>query len=252
MSIDLKKIQGQVREVLKSIGAIRDGHAATAAAPPADPDALDQRLDGAAPTAEGMADAGAEAAAGQQGAGGEGGEEGAEEGSDSGSEGGEDEGDGRPIGKALPSEDPFGNHDFTPEEIRSLEKSYGNGTGQEEPSDLLKGGADLEGVLEGILHAMEDQNVVIRALQDEVASLKAGQTATNRKLSKALSDLAPQPILPPQPVAKAITKALPSGGGVAPSGPLPLTPDEIFSGLRSGKLSQDEALASVRLSRSAQ
>ncbi len=251
MSIDFKKIQGQVREVLKSIGAIRDGHDAVAAEPPADPDSLDPRLDDAAPTESSMAAAGEEAAAGQGADGAEEGEEGEEgeggEGGSSEEDQGED-GDGRPVEKALPSgEDEFGNHDFSVEEIRRLEKAYGNGTGEAEPSELLKGGLDLETVLEGILRAMEDQNVVIRALRDEISSLKAGQTATNRKLSKAISGLAPQPLLPIPPAPKAISKALPSAS--VPAVPA-LTPDEIFARMKAGTLSQSEAVAAARQARS--
>ncbi len=254
MSIDFKKVQAQVREVLKSIGAIRDGHEAVAAQPPADPDSLDPRLDGAAPTDGSMAAAGEEAAAGQGAEGGDdqgvpGGEgQGDESEAGASSEDENEDGDGRPLEKAL-GEDEFGNHDFSEEEIRRLEKAYGNGTGEAEPSELAKGGLDLEAVLEGILHAMEDQNVVIRALKDEISSLKAGQTATNRKLSKAISEMAPQPLVPAPPMPKAIAKAIPTPTGAA--APV-LTPDEIFSRMKAGTLSPQEAMATARQAHSLQ
>lgn len=255
MSIDFKKVQAQVREVLKSIGAIRDGHEAVAAQPPADPDSLDPRLDGAAPTDESMAAAGEEAAAGQGAEGGDDQDGGEGEGQDgdepeagASSEADGEDGDGRPLEKAL-GEDEFGNHDFSEEEIRRLEKAYGNGTGEAEPSELAKGGLDLEAVLEGILHAMEDQNVVIRALKDEISSLKAGQTATNRKLSKAISEMAPQPLVPAPPMPKAIAKAIPTPTGAA--APV-LTPDEIFSRMKAGTLSPQEAMATARQAHSLQ
>ena len=172
MSIDFAKIQEQVRSVLKSLAPLKPG--GQAAEPPVDPESLDPRLEGAAPTEEGMAAAGEEAGAGQ-GAGGEEGGEGGEGGEPDGDEAGEGGGDandagaedeGRPVEKSLDEGDAFGNQDFDPEEIRRLEKAYGNGTGEGEPSELIKGGPDLMAVLGTILHAMEDQKVVLQALHD--------------------------------------------------------------------------------------
>lgn len=268
MKIDFVKIQGQVREVLKSIGALKPG--GVAADPPKDPDALDERLEGAAPTKEGMADAGAEAAAGQQAAGGgegapegEGGEPDEDEGGEGSGDGdsndaGAEEGEGRPVKKSLEDggsdTDGFGNQDLSPEEIRSLEKSYGNGTGKAEPDELLNGGPDLEDVLASILQGFEDLNIVVQALHDEISTLKAGQTATNRKLSKAMADLQPEahladppaPIPAPKAVTRVAVKAL--DGGPAPA--VRLTPDQIFAGMKNGTLSLEAATANAREARS--
>lgn len=266
MNIDFAKIQGQVREVLKSIGALKPG--AVAAEPPADPDALDQRLDGAAPTEGGMAAAGAEAAAGSGGAGADGsdpegeggspepdGNEDDDDASDSGGDEGDEGDEGRPVNKSLADDDGsdvFGNKDLSDEEVRALAKSYGNGTGKADPEDLLKGGPDLEGVLASILRGMEDQQIILQALHDEITSLKAGQTATNRRLSKALTDLQPGAELanPPVPIPapKAVTRVAVKALGEGTS-QVRLTPDQIFHQMKAGTLTQDAAVAAARQAR---
>ena len=257
MSIDFAKIQEQVRSVLKSLAPLKPG--GQAAEPPVDPDSLDPRLEGAAPTEEGMAAAGEEAGAGQ-GAGGEEGGEGGEGGEPDGDEAGEGGGDandagaedeGRPVEKSLDEGDAFGNQDFDPEEIRRLEKAYGNGTGEGEPSELIKGGPDLMAVLGTILHAMEDQQVVLQALHDEVQTLKHGQTATNRKLSKALAEMQPEGHIPiaPAPLPKAVTRVVAKALVPEPNAPIPLTPDQIFAQMKSGALTQDGAIQAARQNR---
>jgi len=257
MSINFAKIQEQVRSVLKSLDGLKPG--GQAAEPPADPDSLDPRLEGAAPTEDGMAAAGEEAGAGQDagggdeaGAAGEGGEPDGDEGSEGGDandDGSEDE--GRPVEKSMGEGDAFGNLDFDPEEIRRLEKAYGNGTGEAEPNELLKGGPDLMTILGTILHAMEDQQVVLQALHDEVQTLKHGQTATNRKLSKALAEMQPEGHIPsaPAPLPKAVTRVVAKALVPDSNAPIPLTPDQIFAQMKSGALTQDGAIQAARQNR---
>lgn len=143
--------------------------------------------------------------------------------------------------------DEHGNHDLSEEESRALAKAYGNGTGSADEQTLLHGGLDVEEVLHSILQAMEDQTVVIKTLQAEIANLKSGQSATNRKIAKAL-DGAPgdaAPVIPEAPKPRAVTKAIPQAPVSAPA----VTPDQLFADLRAGKITQDKARELARDSR---
>ncbi len=251
----LQALQGRVREVLKSINESapkkdgEEGDETTVPVPPESPSGMetDPRVGDASPT-EGDLDAAADQSAAAGGADGglppEGdgdGDEGA--GASAAADGdGDEEGDG--VGF-----DAHGNRDFSPDEVRGMQKAYGNGTGQAEAEELLKGGKDVLAILTQILDALEDLAVRHGASIDEmradVNKLKTGQTATERTLSKALADI--KPLLDPKP--KAATKSF--GGGVKVPPP-PALPDSgsLFLQMQSGKLSPFEAQALVRSAKS--
>lgn len=275
----LDQIKGRAREVLKAMSEAADSAAkpkedeakgeeskaeATDAkqvpVTPPDPDEIppDTRASGASPKESDLDDAGEQASAGAAasepppGADGAGDADGDDGGAavgagDSGSDDGE-----RPVSKAF---DAHGNHDLSEEEKRELLKAhagavaFGNGTGQEEPGDLLKGGSDIEKLLIQLLEGLDDltakQSVAIDELRAEVNRLTAGHSAQTRTLSKALKDLEALG----QPKPKAITKAF----GAVPDAPraasdLPSS-DKFYLDLRSGKLSPHEAMERVRASK---
>lgn len=268
----LKALGDQARAILKAItpDKKKDGEAPVPVPPP-DPDALptDTRVEGAdaSPKKGDLDKAGeSQAAAPQPPAGGEGeGEGGAPapakpeggepdpeggepkpEGGEPDPEGGEGEedeegGEGRPVKKSF---DEFGNRDLGPDEMRQMLKSYGI-TPPATEDEAAHGGEDVESILASILSALESQNKVISDLKAEVARLQSGNVERDRSIAKALDSLA-DPRLAPAAPARAITKANAEAQPPAEVLTEAQFATQVFSDVRAGKLTDDQARVKVR------
>lgn len=234
--MNIADLTARAREILKALAPEDKEATARVPVPPEDPDAIepDPRVGDASPEAEEIEEAGEEAEAGEP------------EGAEGGEEPAPEEEPEEPAEKAFAEDgneefDAHGNRDMDPEELRSMAKAYGNGTGLAEPEELAKGGLDLEGTLSAILNVLEDQNAVIKELRSEMTKLKAGSKENERKLAKAFETLGDLRV--PVPAGpKAITKALPE----PPAGPVVNPADKIYTDLKAGRMSHEDAMRMCR------
>jgi hypothetical protein len=251
----LDRLKARTREVLKALGETakkeEGDETKTIPVPPDAPSGMetDPRVGDASPTEGDLSEAAEGAAGADDGAAGADGAEGLPP--EGAGDGDGDEAPGAPGGDKDGDEfDAHGNHDFSEEEKRAMQKAYGNETGQAEPKELLDGGVDVVELMHRLLEALEDMSVRVGASIDEIRAdvnkLKAGGTVTDRKLSKALQEIERLG----QPKPKAITKSYGGPGGAEIPAP-PALPDssDLYLQMKYGKTTPQEALRTVRMTK---